>query len=278
MLLDERVRLSYIQDYASGADFGQALKGVDVVIHLAGRAHMTDESPFQALDEYRKINVDYTLNLANQAVNAGVKRFIYISSIKVNGEFNRIDTPFTADDMPKPSTAYGISKYEAELGLLMLSKKNKMEVVIIRPPLVYGPGVKGNFLKMISLISMSIPLPLGGIKTKRSIVFIDNLVNLLLVCIQHPDAANQVFLVSDGVDISVSQLLIRLGSLMGSAPKIFSLPASIIKFLLILIGQRAMVRQLLLPLQVDIDKTCCVLGWAPAISVDDGLRKTIQDL
>jgi len=188
-------------------DFSEALIGVDVVIHAAARAHIMRDEVDDPLGEYRKVNVEGTLNLARQAIAAGVRRLVFLSSIKVNGEATTAGNRFQADDMPAPEDAYGLSKLEAEQGLMSLASGTAMEVVIIRPPLVYGAGVKGNFASMIKLVDKGVPLPLGAINNKRSLIGIDNLVDLIVRCIGHPAAANQVFLAGDGKDLSTTELL-----------------------------------------------------------------------
>ena len=229
------------------------------------------------LFEFRQTNVDGTLNLARQAVEAGVRRFVFISSIKVNGEFTDLDHPFTADQNPMPSDPYGVSKYEAELGLMTLAEETGMEVVIIRPPLVYGPGVKANFLSMMSWLRREIPLPLGGItKNRRSFVCIDNLISMIITCINHPAAANQIFLVSDDEDLSTAGLLERMALALGRPSKLIAVPPTLIVLLARLVGRTHIAQRLCGSLQVDIQKTKDLLGWAPPVSVDEGLRQTAR--
>ena len=196
-----------VQGLDANTDWSTALANQQVVIHAAARAHIMQDEVDDPLAEYRRVNVDGTLNLARQAAAAGVKRFIFISSIKVNGEQTPLGQPFTADDRPVPEDAYGISKWEAEQSLQQLAAKTGMELVVIRPPLVYGPGVKGNFASMIKLVAKGLPLPFGAIHNQRSLVAIDNLVDMIITCIVHPAAANQVFLAGDGHDLSTTELL-----------------------------------------------------------------------
>lgn len=192
--------------------------GHGVVIHSAARVHVMDEQSADPLAEFRKMNVDGTLNLARQAAAAGVRRFIFISSIKVNGEGTVLGKPYTAMDTPSPQDPYGISKMEAEQGLRQIAQDTGMEVVIIRPVLVYGPGVKANFRSMVNWMNKGVPLPLGSIYNKRSMVALDNLVDLVVTCIDHPAAANQTFLESDGEDLSTTEMLRRIiGSLPGQS-------------------------------------------------------------
>lgn len=254
----------------------QALEGVEVVIHLAARVHMMGDQAKDSYAEYRLVNVDATLNLAHQAAKTGVKRFIYLSSIKVNGESTKPGRAFTSEDIPKPQDAYAISKYQAELGLQAIALETGMQVVIIRPPLVYGPGVKANFLSMMRCLSRSIPLPLGAINNLRSLVALDNLVDLVVRCIDHPGAASQIFLVSDGEDISTISLLYRMGNVLGKPARLIPVPVSLLHIFGILLGRQAIVERLCSSLQVDISKTRKLLDWSPPINVDEGLRKVAQ--
>ncbi len=200
----ENCEIGDIADISGQTDWRNALQGVKVVIHLAARVHVMKDASIDPLAEFRKINVEGTLNLAKQAAKAGVKRFIFISSIKVNGEHSDLDKPFTEADVANPQDAYGLSKYEAEQGLLLIAQQTGMEVVIIRPPLIYGPGVKANFKSMLHFVKRGIPLPFGNINNKRSFIYLGNLISLIMRCIDHPEAANQVFLVSDGDDLSTT--------------------------------------------------------------------------
>ena len=256
-------------------DWTSALAGVSVVVHCAARVHVMSEEAADPLFEFRRVNVDGTLNLARQASEAGVHRFVFISSIKVNGECTELGHPFTADQIPVPSDPYGVSKYEAEIGLRALSEENGMEVVIIRSPLVYGPGVKANFLSMMNWLWRGIPLPLGGItKNRRSFVFLDNLVDLINVCISHPAASNQTFLVSDDEDLSTAGLLERMALALGRKSKLIAVPAGLVALGARLIGRSDISQRLCGSLQVDIKKTKDLLGWSPPESVDEGLRAT----
>lgn len=260
-------------DLGCTADWTVILQSVEVVIHTAARVHVMQEQLANPLGAYRETNVEGTLNLARQAAKAGIKRFIFISSIKVNGEQTLPGKPFTANDVAAPADAYGISKFEAEQGLLALARETGMEVVIIRPPLVYGPGVKGNFANMMNLVRKSLPLPFGAIHNQRSLVAIDNLVSLIIACIDYPAAANQVFLVSDGEDVSTSDLLRRLAKAAGVSSRLIPIPASLLNMGLTMLGKRMVAQRLLGSLQVDISKTQKILGWAPPVTVDEGLRR-----
>jgi len=257
-------------------DFSKALAEVDVVIHAAARAHIMRDEVTDPLSEYRKVNVEGTLNLARQAVAAGARRFVFLSSIKVNGEATSAGNPFQAGDVPTPEDAYGISKLEAEQGLKNLMAETGMEVVIIRPPLVYGPGVKGNFASLIKQVDKGVPLPLGAIHNKRSLVGIDNLVDLIIRCVAHPAAANQVFLVGDGEDLSTTELLRGVGEAMGKPAWLIPVPAGMLHFGATLLGKKVMAQRLLGSLQVDISKTCELLDWKPPYTVEEGLRRCFE--
>lgn len=260
-------------DLAAGSNWSQALAGVDVVLHCAARAHVMNEQAVDPLAEYRRTNVGGTLRLAQQAAAAGVKRFIFISSIKVNGESTLAGRPFLACDIPAPQDAYGLSKLEAEEGLLRLAAETGMEVVIIRPPLVYGPGVKGNFASLVRLVEKGLPLPLGAIHNKRSMVGVDNLVDLIITCIEHPAAANEIFLASDGLDLSTTELLNAVGQSIGKPARLIPVPEGMLQFGATLLGKKFMAQRLLGSLQLDISKTCKLLSWRPPYSVEEGLRR-----
>lgn len=257
-------------------DWAEALDGVDSVVHLAARVHLMREVAADPLAEFRRTNVALTLNLARQAAAAGVRRFIFISSIKVNGEVTPVGQPFCADDVPHPTDPYGISKYEAEQGLLMLAAETGLEVVIIRPVLVYGRGVKANFRSMMHWLLKGWPLPLGALPNRRSFVALDNLADLIAMCVQHPAAANQVFLASDGEDLSISGLLRRAGAALGRPARLIPVPVMVLRAGARLVGQEAVIQRLCDSLQVDISKTQRVLGWIPPVDVDDALKETAR--
>lgn len=249
----------------------------DIVVHLAARVHVMDETIHDPLAAFREVNVDGTLNLARQAALAGVKRFVFLSSIKVNGEATQSGSSYSAHDVPAPEDAYGISKAEAEAGLRLLSLETGMEVVIIRPPLVYGPGVKGNFSSLLRWVDRGLPLPLGLARTnRRSLVGLDNLVDLILTCVDHPKAANQTLLVSDGEDLSTADLLLRIGKALNRPARLIPVPVSILIIASRLLGKSSIAQRLLGSLQVDISKTCTLLNWKPPVSVDEGLRRAAQ--
>ena len=272
------VKLLAITDLSVENNWVSVLKDADVVVHLAARVHVMNDSASDPLSEFRKVNVEGTLNLARQAAQAGVKRFIFVSSIKVNGELTPANKPFTASDKPCPQDAYGISKYEAEQGLLKLAEETEMEVVIIRPPLVYGEGVKANFASMMYAVKRGIPLPLGAIHNKRSFVYIGNLVSLIVRCIDHHAAANQVFLVSDGEDLSTTELLRACAKALGVKARLLSIPQRLLEVIATILGKRDVAQRLCGNLQVDITKTHTMLGWVPPVSVVDGLKATARSL
>lgn len=252
--------------------WAEGVAGHEVIIHSAARVHVMAERSTEPLADFRKVNVDGTLNLARQAATAGVKRFIFISSIKVNGEGTAVGRPYTAFDTPTPQDPYGISKMEAELGLRQIAQDTGMEVVIIRPVLVYGPGVKANFRSMMNWLNKGVPLPLGAINNKRSLVSLDNLVDLILTCIDHPAAANQTFLVSDGEDLSTAQMLRRMGQALGKSARLIPVPVACLEAAAALLGKRPVAQRLCDSLQVDISHTRETLNWTPPVSVDEGFR------
>ena len=252
------------------------LPACQVVVHAAARVHVMADRVQNPLDEFRRANVYGTLNLAQQAAAAGVRRFVFVSSIKVNGEATQLGFPFKADDASAPLDAYGVSKMEAEQGLRKISDQTGMEVVIIRPTLVYGPGVKANFAAMMRWLKRGVPLPLGAIHNQRSLVALDNLVDLIVTCLTHPAAANQTFLVSDGEDLSTTQLLRRMGAALGKPARLIPVPASVLKLGAALVGRPELAQRLCGSLQVDISKTRELLGWRPPVSVDEGLRRAAE--
>ncbi|AWF81747.1 NAD-dependent dehydratase [Microbulbifer sp. A4B17] len=265
-----------IADLSSNTDWARALVDIDTVIHTAARVHVMEEASANPLAEFRRVNVEGTIKLAQQAASAGVRRFIYLSSIKVNGESTSNRAPFNADEQCDPTDPYGLSKKEAEDALLELAEFTGMEVVIIRPPLVYGPGVKANFQSMIRWLTKGIPLPLGAIHNRRSLVAVGNLIDLICVCISHPDAANQVFLVSDDMDVSVTDLLRGLSHALGCDTRLLPVPQFVLTTALKLIGKGAIAERLCGSLQVDITKTKELLDWAPPVALGEGLAITAQ--
>lgn len=257
-------------------DWRAALAGIDRVVHLAARVHMMDDTSSNPLAEFRRVNRDGTLNLARQAAAAGVRRFVFVSSVKVNGESTAPGRPFTADDAPAPLDAYGLSKAEAEAGLRALAQETGMEVVIIRPPLVYGPGVRANFAAMMRWLRRGVPLPLGAIDNRRSLVALDNLVDLILTCLRHPAASGQTFMVSDGEDVSTTELLRRMGRAMDCPARLLPVPAAWLQQAARLLGKGDVAQRLCGSLQVDIEKNRRLLGWQPPLTLDQGLKKAAQ--
>ena len=259
-----------------GTDWGAALSGVDVVVHCAARVHVMTETTADPLSAFRQVNVDGTLALARQAAKAGVRRFIYLSSIKVNGEQTTLQ-PFRPDDCCSPTDPYGLSKWEAEQGLMAIAAESAMDVVIVRPPLIYGPGVKANFLKMIRWMDRGIPLPLATVHNSRSLVGLTNLIGFLIHCISHPNAANQVFLISDGEDLSTPALLRKVANALGKTSRLVPFPSALLSGMAALLGRKAEVGRLCGSLQVDIEKNYRLLGWQPRLSVADELKRTVKD-
>jgi UDP-glucose 4-epimerase len=255
-----------IHHITADTDWTAALEGVDAVVHLALNAHTRGGTPTPS--------VEATHNLARQAAEAGVKRFIFMSSIKVNGETTEPGRPFTADDPPDPQDAYGRAKLDAEQVLFELSRRTGLEVTALRPPLVYGPGVKANFASMMGWVDRGIPFPLRALDNKRSFVFVGNLVDLVILCMSHPKAAGEVFLVSDDEDMSTAQLLRRMAAALGRPSRTIPVPASVLTAVATAMGQRTLASRLTGSLQVDIAKTRQLLGWVPCIGVDEGLRLT----
>ncbi len=261
---------------AGDTDWHAALAGVSALVHCAARVHVMEDTAADPLEEFRRVNVQGTLALARQAAAAGVRRFVFVSSIKVNGEMTAAGKPFTADDAPAPVDAYGVSKMEAEQALRALERQSGMQVVIIRPPLVYGKGVKANFAAMMRWLARGIPLPLGAIHNRRSLVALDNLVDLIVTCVRHPQAAGQTFLVSDGQDPSTTELLQRMGRAMGRPARLIPVPAACLTLGASLLGKRAVAQRLCGSLQVDIGKTRRLLGWTPPLTLDQGLQKAAK--
>lgn len=253
------------------------LDGIDCVIHCAARVHQMQENPDEADKAYQAVNVDGTLNLARQAAEAGVKRFVFISSIKVNGEFTAPGHPFTPSIALPPTDLYGLSKYQAEQGLQKIAAETGLEVVIVRPPLVYGPGVKANFATMMKWVKKGVPLPFGAINNQRSLVYLDNLVDLLLVSGQHPKAAGEVFLVSDNQDVTTTQLLKSLAQAMHRPSRLLPIPDRWMTAALKLIGKRAIAQRLFGSLQLDISDTINKLEWTPPVSFEQAINNTVND-
>ena len=268
---------SILVDEISGStNWGNSLRGADVVIHLAARVHVMKEDSSDPLQEFRKVNVAGTEHLARCAAASGVKRFVYVSSIKVNGESTDSISAFSEADAPSPQDPYGVSKWEAELALQRVAQQTGLEVVIVRPPLVYGKGVKGNFAQMLKVLAKGIPLPLAAVHNLRSLIYVENLADALLVCATHPAAAGNTYLVSDGEDVSTPDLLRQLGEAMGHPARLLPCPAVLLTLLARLVGKSAQVERLAGSLRVDSGKIRRELGWQPPYRMQEGLRKTIE--
>lgn len=264
-----------IPDISAATDWSAALSGINCVIHLAARVHVMHEREADPLAAFRALNVEATLNLARQAAEAGVRRFVYVSSIKVNGETTAEGKPFRADDAPAPQDPYGRSKAEAERALLDLGQQTGLEIVIIRPPLVYGPGVGANFRLLMRWAASGIPSPFGCCRNSRSLVYVGNLTDLLIAAASHPAAAGEVFLVSDGKDLSTKSLFRMMADLQGKRALSLPIPVWAMQAVASLLGKASLSDRLLKNLQVDIAKTEAVLAWKPRYSVKQGLQRTI---
>ncbi len=262
-------------ELAPSTDWRAALHDVDSIVHCAARVHVMQESASDPLAEFRRVNVDGTLNLARQAAQAGVRRFVFISSIGVNGA-QTFGRPFTRDDVPAPHSPYAQAKHEAEVALRKLALETQMEVVIIRPPLVFGPGAPGNFGALIRALHRGVPLPLGAVHNQRSLVSLSNLVSLIDTCVDHPAAPNQTFLASDGDDISTTALLRSLAAALGKPARLIPVPVALLAGAARLFGKTQAVAQLCGSLQVDIGATRSRLGWTPPLRLADALRNTAR--
>ena len=265
------------QNLGPDATWTNAIRDTDTVVHLAARVHVMRDSTVDPLAEFRNVNTAGTQRLARDAAAAGVRRFIYLSSIKVNGENTDPGRPFRERDDPAPADLYGISKFEAEIALGHIGRQTGMEIVTIRPPLVYGPGVKANFRRMMQWLYRRVPLPFGAIDNRRTLIGLDNLVDLITTCISHPRAGNEVFLAGDGEDLSTSDLLERLGLALGRQARLIPVPAVLLRLALGALGQRDVAQRLCGWLQVDISRARDVLSWDPPVSVDEGLRRVAND-
>jgi UDP-glucose 4-epimerase len=266
-----------VEDLSVNTDWSASLVGIDSIVHMAARVHQMEENPQDSLHKYRQTNVEGSLTLARQAAASGVRRFIFMSSIKVNGESTLPGKPFLVEDPPRPVDPYGVTKLEAEQGLAAISSETGMEVVVIRPPLVYGRGAKGNFQTLGNWVKRGIPLPLGFINNKRSFVAIDNLVDFIITCIHHPKAGNETFLVGDGKDISTTELLRKMKQATHKSTCLVPVPSGLIVLLATLLGKRAVAQRLCGFLQVDISKARALLGWSPPVSIEQGLRGALMN-
>jgi len=273
--LSDYITQVIVEGLSSTTDYGNIFDNVDVVIHAAARVHVMEDHASDPLTEFRKVNVEGTLNLARQAANAGVKRFVFISSIKVNGE-NTNGMSFSPDDQMNTTDPYGQSKWEAEQGLRRLTAETCLEVVMIRPPLVYGPNVKANFLKLIQTVKKGVPLPLGAVHNQRSLVALDNLADFIVLCTHHPKAANQTFLISDGEDVSTTELLQKVGVALDKPARLIPVPVNLMRFAAKFLGKEDVGNRLFDSLQVDSSKARDLLGWKPVITMDEQLKKIVQ--
>lgn len=267
------VEYRVVSSLSAETNWSEALAGMNAIVHCAARVHIMKETSTDPLVAFREMNVKGTACLAKQAADNGVKRFVFISSIKVNGE-STSGRPFTADNTPAPEDPYGISKWETEQVLQKIAEKTGLEVVIIRPPLVYGPGVRANFLKLMQAVKLGLPLPLGAINNHRSLVALDNLIDLIDTCLNHPAASNQTFLVSDGSDLSTTVLLQNMAAALGRPARLIPVPESVLWVVAKLLGKKSIAQRLCGSLQVDINKTKDMLSWSPPVTVDEALRKT----
>ena len=265
-----------IGDINAATNWSAALHGADAVVHLAARVHVMSENARDPLREFRRVNTDGTLNLARQAAAAGVKRFIFLSTIGVNGNSTSHGKIFTENSASLPHDLYSVSKHEAEVGLRAISKSTGMEIVIIRPTLVHGSKAPGNFGKLTRLVSKGLPLPLASIDNRRSLVGIDNLVDFIVTCLEHPAAVNETFLVSDGEDLSTPDLIQRMARAMDRPARLLPVPKSMLMAAAAMLGKRDMAQRLCGSLQVDISKARALLGWNPPVSVDEGLRRAVK--
>ncbi|MFT5926891.1 MAG: nucleoside-diphosphate-sugar epimerase [Candidatus Azotimanducaceae bacterium] len=273
------VTAHHVGNIDESTDWLAALENADNVIHCAARVHVMNDNSLDPLSEFRRVNVGGTLNLARQAVAAGVRRFIYLSSIKVNGDGTTKGEQYTAADVVHPEDPYGISKCEAEEGLRQISRETGLEVVIVRPPLVYGVGAKGNFAALARVIKKGFPLPLGSLlNNRRSLVSLNNLVDFLTLCLAHPKAANETFLVSDGEDLSTRGLIEEMAKALGCPIRLLPFPVGVMQLAAQIIGKGDVARRVLGSLQVDINKNRELLGWVPSVSVAEGLKVALQDV
>jgi len=266
-----------VSDINCMSDWRLALEGCDIVVHLAARVHVMHESSDDPLAEFRHVNVAGTERLARSAAAAGVRRFVYVSSIKVNGEETSEGEAYTEQYNAAPQDPYGVSKWEAEQALHQVAKDTGLDVVIVRSPLVYGAGVKGNFAQMISVVAKGVPLPFASVNNKRSLIYVKNLVDALMLCATHPAAAGNTYLVSDGEDVATSDLLRKLAVAMGKKSRLFSCPVILLKLAATLVRKTDQAGRLLGSLQVDSSKIRSELGWVPPFSMDDGLKATVKD-
>lgn len=273
-LLESSIVPVVIEPLGPNTSWHHVLPDIQTIIHLAARVHIMNDSSADPLAEFRKVNVEGTARLAREAAKAGVKRFIFTSTIKVNGEEST--EPYTTDSLAAPSDPYGISKWEAEQALRKIEAETGLEVVIVRPTLVYGPGVKANFLNMIKIIKNGIPLPFSSITNKRSLIYVGNLVDVLTICTVHPTAAGKTYLVSDGEDVSTPELIGRTAAALGVPARLFPVPVSLMRLAGKLTGKSGAVNRLTGSLTVDSSKIRRELGWMPPFTMGEGLAETAR--
>jgi nucleoside-diphosphate-sugar epimerase len=278
----ENIEVAAVGSIDGQTDWTEALRDVDIVIHLAARVHMMNDTIADPLAEFRKINLHGTANLARQSAHAGVKRLVYVSSIKVNGKSSlspRLEDEqniFTEKDIPNPQDPYGVSKWEAEQALHQVANDTGLGVVIVRPPLIYGPGVKGNFAQMMSIVHSKIPLPFASIRNRRSLVYLGNMTDALITCATHPAAIGQTYLICDGEDISTPDLLRQLAAGMGVPSRLFPFPAATLKLLANFAGKSQQMERLIGSLRIDGDKIRTDLNWIPPFTMQQGLQVTAK--
>lgn len=264
-----------VGDIGPKTDWTEALEGLYAVVHLAARVHVMRETAADSLSEFRRVNVEGTARLGRMAASAGVKRMIYISSIGVNGKSTQ-GHPFTEEDAPNPYDPYTISKWEAEQALRQASKDTGLEIVILRPPLVYGPCAPGNFGRLMGLVQTGLPLPLGSVKNIRSFIYISNLVDAIVTCVSHPRAANETFLVSDGQDISTPEFIRMIAFAMGNKPRLLPFPPALLKVLGKFVGKSEEIERLIGSLFVDNSKIRNLLNWKPPFTTEEGIEETVK--
>jgi nucleoside-diphosphate-sugar epimerase len=274
--LSNQISQHFVGDINSSTNWLDALAGIDVVIHTAGCAHNMAKGGVAFKERVFEVNTLGTLNLARQSASTGVKRFIFLSSIGVNGSMTKDGSSFSETDNPCPSDNYSISKFKAECGLKKIAKDTRMEVVIIRPPLVYGLAAPGNFAKLLKIIRIKCPLPLGSVDNRRSFIGIDNLIDFISVCISHPNAANELFLISDGKDLSTHEFVLIMSNIIDIRLNIFSFPVSALKHLAFLLGAKGLYCKLCCNLQINDEKSHRILGWIPSVSVEEGLMRALK--
>ncbi|HLC14864.1 MAG TPA: SDR family oxidoreductase [Thermodesulfovibrionia bacterium] len=273
-ILPVGVKLVQVESIGPDTNWSDALDGVNMTVHLAARVHVMKDTSVDPLSAFREVNVAGAEHLARMASQAGVRRFIYVSSVKVNGEGSKV--AYSEDDEPLPVDPYGISKWEAEMVLHKVAAKTGMEVVILRPPLVYGPSVKANFLRLLKLTKMGIPLPLASLKNQRSMIYVGNLVDAIMTCLEHPKAVGETFMVSDSEDVSTSDLIRMIAKAMGKKARLIPFPLPLLKAVGQLFGKSPEIERLTGSLCIDSSKIREVLGWKPPYTMEESIRETVK--